>query len=97
MRDKIGGTHMTKAIGRDPRSMRLEVFTNDVSTTDLQRITVVYNPDKEYTSVGCNADIVTISLAINVLQELFDNAAAEMSTVDVAELQIITRKAVGLR
>lgn len=97
MQGRMEVIHMTKASGRDPSSMRLEVFTNDVAAHDLQRITVLYNPDKEYTCVGCNADLITISLAINVLQDLFDNAATKMSEIEIDEIKTITRKAAGLR
>lgn len=92
MQGKMGVIHMTRASG----NMRLEVFTNDVHPSDTQRITVMYNPDKEYTCVGCNADVVTISLAINVLQDLFNKAAANMTVTDIDEIQTITKRAVGL-
>lgn len=56
-------------------SMRLDIVSNTtLNPREDQVLTVRYCPEREYTLIDCNTDIVTLGIAVNVLHQMYNEA-----------------------
>lgn len=75
--------------------MRLEVISQaNTTASKRQKLTAYYNPDKGYTCINCDVDLVTLSITISVLQDLFDEASQALDVKMVQEIKDVTRRVV---
>ena len=60
-----------------------------------QTIAVRYDQAKQLTIIDCDVDIVTLGLAVNVLQEQFEEYLKQLSPDLACQIRDTTKKAVG--
>lgn len=61
-----------------------------------QTVIVKYDPGKQLTIVDCDVDIVTLGLAVNILQAQYEDYLAKLKPADAEIIETTTRKAVKL-
>jgi len=76
--------------------MQLQVLGKPTikASGDMQSITVRYNPDKDYTIIHCDVDVVTLGIAMNVLKNLYNEALQKVDAKTANEIMTITERAV---
>lgn len=75
--------------------MQLQVLGNPTYTSPTkvaQQVIVTYNPNKDYTVVSCDVDIVTLGLAINVLMLEYEKALGKLESSVAEQIRDTTRK-----
>lgn len=60
-----------------------------------QTIAVRYDPNKQLTIIDCDVDIVTLGLAVNVLQAQYEEYLEQLSPDIACKIRDTTKKAVG--
>lgn len=61
-----------------------------------QRITAIYNPTSEATTVTCDTDVVTLGITINALKNMYDEALSKLDRETAESIINITKKAAML-
>jgi hypothetical protein len=59
-----------------------------------QTVVVTYDPNKQVTTIDCDIDIVTLGLAVNVLQEQYEKFLKQLDPKIAKDIEETTRKAV---
>ena len=76
--------------------MKLQVIGSPHATTHAssQKVIVTYNHERETTIVNCDVDIVTLGIAINVLQEQYTEYLDKLDPHIAKQIHDTTIKAV---
>lgn len=79
--------------------MQLVVLNNPTLTTKkyspMQKVVVTFDPKKDVTIIDCDVDIVTLGLAVNVLQARYREYLEQLEPSVAREIEETTRKAVA--